>query len=68
MGWTVTFMAAAAALLLLLVAGRMHARRGLGRLSLLPWDYLMILSAVLLLMAVLHGVKLWREGWPLPWT
>lgn len=68
MGWTATFAAGAVALLLLAASALLHARRGIGRLSLLPWDYLLILSAILLLAAAMHGVQLWRQGWPLPWA
>lgn len=60
MGWTATWMAAGAAALLL-IAARMNARRGLGRWSLLPWDYAMILAAVLLLAALAHAALLWRD-------
>ena len=67
MGWTFTLSAGAGLILLLLVAGRMHAQRGIGRFSFVPWDYVMILVAVLLLALVSHGAILWRDGWPLPW-
>lgn len=66
MGWTIALAGAAAALLLLLLSGLMQARRGIGRLSLVPWDYLMILSAILLLAALVRIAVLWRDGWPLP--
>lgn len=56
---------AGAALALLLVSGFLQARRGIGRLSLVPWDYLMILSAILLLAAIVRIAVLWRDGWPL---
>jgi hypothetical protein len=59
-------MGAGVALGLLLVSGYMQARRGIGRLSLVPWDYMMILSAILLLAALVHMAILWRDGWPLP--
>lgn len=64
MGWTLSLVAAGAAILTLLVAGRMQARRGIGRLSLVPWDYVMILSALLLLGLLAHMAILWRDGWP----
>ncbi len=65
MGWTATLAGGGAALLVLVLAGLMNARRGIGRLSLVPWDYLMILSAILLLAALVHMGVLWRDGWPL---
>ncbi len=68
MGWTATLAGGIAALLLLALSALLHARRGIGRLSLAPWDYLLILSAILLLMAIVHGIGLWRQGWPLPWA
>ena len=67
MGWTFTLVAGASLLLLLIVAGRMHAQRGIGRLSFVPWDYVMILVAIFLIMLAAHGAILWRDGWPLPW-
>lgn len=68
MGWIITLAAGAIALLLLLLSGFLHARRGIGRLSLLPWDYVMILSAIVLIASVAHAVTLWKNGWPLPWA
>ncbi len=65
MGWTATLAGAGAALALLLLSGFAQARRGIGRLSLVPWDYLMILAAILLLAALVHMAILWRDGWPL---
>ena len=67
MGWNATFAAGAVALLLLGLSALLHAKRGIGRLSLLPWDYLLILSAILLLAVATHGVSLWKQGWPWPW-
>lgn len=65
MGWTATLSGAGAALALLVLSGFLQARRGIGRLSLIPWDYLMILSAILLIAAVVRMAVLWRDGWPL---
>jgi hypothetical protein len=65
MGWTATLAGAGMALIMLVLAGAMHARRGIGRLSFVPWDYLMILSAILLLAALVRIAILWRDGWPL---
>lgn len=53
------------ALGLLLLSGFLQARRGIGRLSLVPWDYLMILAAILLLATLVRMAILWRDGWPL---
>ncbi len=58
-GWTV----AVAALAVLLLSARMQARRGIGRWSLVPWDYAMILAAVVLLASLAHCALLWRDGW-----
>ncbi|MFN7398388.1 MAG: hypothetical protein ACK5SX_04815 [Sandaracinobacter sp.] len=66
MGWTATLAGAGAALAMLLLSGFLQARRGIGRLSLVPWDYLMILSAILLLAGLVRMAILWRDGWPLP--
>jgi hypothetical protein len=65
MGWTATLAGGGFALGVLLVSGWMQARRGIGRLSLVPWDYLMILSAILLVAALARIAILWRDGWPL---
>uniref|UniRef100_A0A7C4PEG6 Uncharacterized protein n=1 Tax=Anaerolinea thermolimosa TaxID=229919 RepID=A0A7C4PEG6_9CHLR len=64
MGWQLTAAAGVAALALLILSGAMQARRGIGRLSLLPWDYLMIAAAVMLLAVLAHAAVLWRDGWP----
>jgi hypothetical protein len=66
MGWTLTLLGGGAALGLLLLSGFLQARRGIGRLSFVPWDYLMILSALLLLAAMVRIAILWRDGWPFP--
>lgn len=66
MGWNLTLWGAGTALCLLLLSGVMQARRGIGRLSFVPWDYLMILSALVLLAALLRMAILWRDGWPFP--
>lgn len=65
MGFTLTFAGLGASLLLLLVAARMQARRGIGRASLVPWDYLMILAVIGLLAAGAHLAELWRDSRPL---
>jgi hypothetical protein len=68
MGWTFTLSAGAGLLALLLLSARLQARRGIDRIhSLVPWDYVMILSAILLILLLAHGAILWRDGWPLPW-
>lgn len=61
--WTLTWLVAAVALALLLLAARMQARRGIDRLSLLPWDYAMIFAAILLMVTLAKGAILWRDGW-----
>jgi hypothetical protein len=65
MGWLPTIAAGTAALLLLLAAAFLNARRGIGPASLVPWDYAMILAAILLLAALVRAAVLWRDGWPL---
>ena len=62
MGWNATLMSAGIALLMLVGAGWMNARRGIDRWSLVPWDYAMILSAILLGVALYHLADLWRNG------
>lgn len=64
MGWTLSLVAAAAALLVLVGAGFLQARRGIGRLSILPWDYVMISAALVLIGLLAHLAILWRDGWP----
>jgi hypothetical protein len=65
MGWTATLAGAGAAVALLLISGFLNARRGISRLSFVPWDYLMILSVLLLILALVRMAILWRDGWPL---
>ncbi len=65
MGLAATLWGATAALALAIFAGWMNARRGIGRLSHVPWDYLMMLGAILLVVALAHAAILWRDGWPL---
>ncbi|WP_199554786.1 hypothetical protein [Sandaracinobacteroides hominis] len=62
MGWNATIFGGGIALALLILSARMNARRGIGRWSHIPWDYLLLLSAILLLAAVAHGAILWRDG------
>lgn len=47
---------------MLLLAARMQARRGITRASLIPWDYIMILAAILLIVSAVHLAELWRDG------
>lgn len=47
---------------LLIVSAVMHKRRGLGRMSWLPWDYLMILWAIMLVGALAQWASHWRDG------
>ncbi len=63
MGFQATVVSAGIALFLLLLAGRQQARRGIGRLSLVPWDYAMILAAIGLVVALAHLAVLWRDGY-----
>ena len=65
MGWTLSLLLAGLALGILLLSGRMHARRGIGRLSFLPWDYVMIAAAIALIGLLGRMAILWRDGWPL---
>lgn len=39
----------------------MNARRGISRWSHIPWDYLMMLAAILLMAALAHAAILWRD-------
>lgn len=66
MGWNATLLSAGLALATLIGAGWMNARRGIGRWSLVPWDYAMLLSAILLGVALTHIAILWRDG-AVPW-
>lgn len=67
MGWIATLATGAAALALLLLAALLHARRRLSGVGLLPWDYVMIFCAIVLMAVATHGYHLWQEGWPWPW-
>lgn len=49
-------------LVLLILSGFAQARRGIGRWSLLPWDYVMLLSAIGLVVALARLALLWRDG------
>ena len=51
--------------LLLLIAGYFNARRGLSGLSLIPWDYVMIAAAILLVVSLAQLAMLWRDSRPL---
>lgn len=51
--------------LVLLIAGYFNARRGLSGLSLIPWDYVMILAAILLVVSLAQLAMLWRDTRPL---
>lgn len=64
MGWTATIIGGSLALAVLLLSARMNARRGIGRWSHVPWDYLMLLAAILLVITLAHAAILWRDGWP----
>lgn len=62
MGFQITLVAAAICAAILLVAGWFNARRGLSGLSLVPWDYVMIVAAILLVVCLAHIAMLWRDG------
>lgn len=62
MGFELTLAAAGACTALLLLAGFLNARRGLTGLSLVPWDYVMIVAAILLIACLGHLAMLWRDG------
>lgn len=57
-----TLLLAGVAVLLLIGSGFANARRGIGRWSLVPWDYVMILAAVGLLALAAHVAVLWRDA------
>lgn len=67
MGWIATITIGLGALLFLLLAAILHARRSISGIGLLPWDYTMIICAIILIAAFTNGVNLWQQGWPLPW-
>lgn len=62
MQMTATLMLAGLAALLLVGSGFANARRGIGRWSLIPWDYAMILAAIILIALAAHLAILWRDG------
>lgn len=57
-----TLLIGAIALLLLIIAAFANRRRGIGRWSLVPWDYLLIAAAAVLLACAAHLAILWRDG------
>ncbi len=54
--------AAIVSALVLLLAGFLNARRGISRLSLIPWDYVMIMAAIVLVAALAQLASLWRDN------
>ncbi|MFA7440255.1 MAG: hypothetical protein WCZ66_04710 [Sphingomonadaceae bacterium] len=48
-------------LALLLLGGIANARRGIGRWSLIPWDYIMLLAAVSLVASLALLADAWRR-------
>ena len=58
----ITLMLAGLASLLLVGSGFANARRGIGRWSLIPWDYAMILSAICLVALAARLAILWRDS------
>lgn len=62
MGAQLTMLAAGFCLFGLLLSGWSSRRRGIDRWSLVPWDYLLVLFAALLLAALAHLAVLWRDG------
>ncbi len=62
MSTTTTLLAAGFCLLGLILSGWSSRRRGIDRWSLVPWDYLMVLFAALLLAALAHLATRWRDG------
>ena len=65
MGWKLSLLLAGLASGTLLLAGVLQARRSIGRLSFLPWDYVMITAAIALIGLLGHMAILWRDGWPI---
>lgn len=55
-------MIGAMALVAMIASGYAQARRGIGRWSLVPWDYVMIFAAVILLATAAHVLILWRDS------
>ncbi|MGQ5702406.1 hypothetical protein ACUJ46_10190 [Sandaracinobacteroides sp. A072] len=64
MSFEATMAACLAMALVLILSAFMNARRGIGRWSLVPWDYAMLLSALLLIVSLAHLAGLWRQGLP----
>ena len=58
---TATLLLAGLAAVILVGSGFANARRGIGRWSLIPWDYAMILSAIILIALAAHLAILWRD-------
>ncbi|QMW22594.1 LPXTG cell wall anchor domain-containing protein [Sandaracinobacteroides saxicola] len=68
MGYEETAWMAGVAAALLLLAGLLHRRRhrrgpAVGApWALLPWDYVMLLAGVCLIVSIVHLLALWRDG------
>ena len=48
----------------LLLAGFMNSRRGISRVSLIPWDYVMIIAAIVLVVLLAQLATIWRDSQP----
>ncbi len=62
MGWTITWWTFGLSAAISLLAGLMQWRRGLGRWSLPPWDFILLAAAICLLFSGGHLLELWRDG------
>lgn len=60
MDFDLTLVLIGIAALLIVGSGLAHARRGIGGWSLIPWDYVMLLSAVCGVALLAHLADIWR--------
>lgn len=62
MGLGPTLWALCAVSLLGLVSAALNARRGIGRWSLVPWDWLLVAALFGAVMLGAHAARLWSAG------
>lgn len=62
MNLSVSLWTAGVLLAVMLLAGFLNYRRGISAWALVPWDYLFLFAAFLLVLTLGHIVKIWPES------
>lgn len=62
MSLSVAFWVAGVLLAVLLVSGFFNYRRGISAWSMIPWDYLFLFAAFLLVLTLGHIAKIWPRS------